>query len=179
MINTITDISEYSSPSEDFIRNHPNEVEWHLIASPLSEPFIREFIDRLNIMSISRTQRLTYRFMRDFAEKLDWKYVSMKLLRHSFIREFQDRVDWNHISIYQKITNAFIEEFQDRINWRYIIMYQRHLLSSGFINTYRKWIYPHRETLQHYFYKKLNKVRILGLIDGISEDIVLHITCYV
>ena len=68
--------------------------------------------------------------------KLDWKYISRyQKLSEEFIREFQDKVDWRCISGYQKLSEEFIREFQDKVQWEYISICQK--LSEEFIGEFK------------------------------------------
>ena len=61
--------------SLDYIRNHPNEIDWSYVSDciTLPEDFIREFQD-----------------------KVIWKYISIdQKLSKDFIREFQDNIDYD------------------------------------------------------------------------------------
>ena len=103
----------------DFINESISENDWYLISKyqKLSEPFIREFQDKVNWYEISRCQELSEEFIREFQDKVDWYYVSTaQELSESFIREFQDKVDWYWISYIQKLSDSFKEEFKDKLN---------------------------------------------------------------
>jgi len=48
---------------------------------------------------------------------IDWVYISRyQKLSEDFIREFKDKLDWNYISRCQKLSDDFIREFKDYIN---------------------------------------------------------------
>ena len=66
---------------------------------------------------ISKHQKLSEDFIREFQDKVCWLLISKyQKLSESFIREFQHKVDWVFISVYQKLSNEFIEEFKDRLD---------------------------------------------------------------
>jgi len=126
-----------------------DEVNWYYISrnQKLSEEFIREFIrefaDKVCWCYISRYQKLSEEFIREFFNKVCWCCISTyQKLSEGLIREFANKVDWNCISIYQKLSEGFIREFSDKVKWIYISIYQK--LSEGFIREFSDkvdWIY--------------------------------------
>ena len=66
---------------------------------------------------ISRNQKLSEEFMREFKEKINWCIISYnQSLSEDFIREFKDEVNWDEISIHQKLSDEFVEEFKEKLN---------------------------------------------------------------
>ena len=115
-----------------------DEVDWLCISrwQKLSEDFIREFSDKLNWGCISYYQKLSEDFIREFADKVCWHVISSsQKLSENFIREFKDRVDWYDISRYQQLSESFIREFINKVYWYYISKYQK--LSQSFINEFK------------------------------------------
>ena len=83
----------------------------------LSEDFIREFQDKVEWNWISGYQKLSESFIHEFQGKVNWIWISgYQKLSEAFIREFQDKVDWYWISIHQKLSNEFIEDFKNRLD---------------------------------------------------------------
>ena len=112
-------------------------MNWNLISEnqKLSEPFIREFKDKVNWFRISSYQKISEPFIREFHDKLDWYEISSyQNLSEPFIREFQDKVNWIIISKYQQLSEPFIREFKDKVNWERISKYQN--LSEYFIKEF-------------------------------------------
>ena len=94
------------------------ERQWSYISryQKLSEDFIREFKDKVDWCWISIYQKLSENFIREFKDCVNWCCISARQkLSEDFIREFQDKVDWLWISISQKLSNEFIEEFKDKL----------------------------------------------------------------
>ena len=123
----------YCKLTEPFIREFQNKVDWESISwcQTLSEEFIREFKDEVYWAPISETQKLSESFIREFADMVSWEYISQhQILSEEFIREFADKVDWTGISIYQTLSEDFIREFQDNVNWDYI--FENQTLSKEF-----------------------------------------------
>ncbi|HNW65784.1 MAG TPA: hypothetical protein PKO10_01065 [Aliarcobacter cryaerophilus] len=113
------------------------KIKWDCISKyqKLSEEFIREFADKVDWYNVSAYQKLSESFIREFANKVYWRDISYKQkLSEEFIREFSDKVDWYWISFYQKLSEEFIREFADRIDWHHISMYQK--LSEEFIREF-------------------------------------------
>ena len=83
----------------------------------LTEEFIREFQDNLDLFWISKHQHLSEDFIREFQDKVDWHCISCyQHLSSGFIREFADSVDWYWISKCQHLSKEFIEEFKDKLD---------------------------------------------------------------
>ena len=102
----------------------------------LSESFIREFQDKVDWEWISKYQKLSESFIREFQDKVDWYWTSKsQKLSESFIREFQDKVDWYWVSKYQKLSEDFIREFKNKAGWVYISAYQK--LPESFIREFK------------------------------------------
>jgi hypothetical protein len=96
----------------------------------------RDFADKVDWVYISSKQKLSEGFIREFQDKVSWNYISYyQDLSEEFIREFADKVDWNYISYYQKLSENFIIEFQDYVNWQNISRCQK--LSEEFIKKFK------------------------------------------
>ena len=121
------------------------KIQWEEISKcqKLSELFIREFQDKVDWWNISTYQKLSESFIREFQDKVDWHWISeYQNLSEDFIREFQNKVNWYEISKYQKLSEPFIREFQDKVYWRLISRYQK--LSNEFIEEFQDkvdWLY--------------------------------------
>ena len=109
-----------------------------------------ESLDKVNWEYISKNQKLSEDFIREFQDKVDWYYISRyQKLSEDFIREFQDRVDWEYISQYQKLSEDFIRKFPNNVKWYNISRYQK--LSEDFINECKlkinkdNWLYKSTE----------------------------------
>lgn len=114
------------------------EEQWEDISKhqKLSEDFIREFQDKVDWWYISSHENLSEIFICEFQNKMNWCTISAcQKLSESFIREFQDKVDWEWISKYQKLSENFIREFKNYVYWYCISKYQK--LSEGFIREFK------------------------------------------
>ena len=115
-----------------------NGIDWNNISKhqKLSENFIREFQDKVNWCNISYKQKLSEEFIREFQDKFNWESISRnQKLSEDFIREFQCEVDWESISKSQKLSEDFIREFQDKVHWSRISESQK--LSEDFIREFQ------------------------------------------
>ena len=115
-----------------------NDVEWFDISKyqKLSEDFIRDFRNEVNWGYISQYQQLSEDFIREFSHRVNWRCISyIQKLSEEFIREFQDNIDWFSISKYQKLSEDFIREFADKVDWGYISAHQK--LSESFIREFK------------------------------------------
>jgi hypothetical protein len=80
-------------------------------------------LDNVDWYNISKYQKLSEDFIREFQDEVDWDNISSyQKLSEDFIREFQNKVDWYWISLNQKLSEDFIKEFNlniDEDNWLY------------------------------------------------------------
>ena len=96
----------------------------------------RGIITKKQWEDISKHQKLSEDFIREFQDKVYWGYISMfQKLSEDFIREFQDKVYWYNISTYQKLSESFIRDFQDKVDWYFISKHQK--LSNEFIDEFK------------------------------------------
>ena len=101
----------------------------------LTEDFIREFKDKVDWYFISFYQHLSEDFIREFQDKVDWYWISVdQQVSESFLREFKDKVDWFGISKYHHLSEDFIREFAYKVDWDNISAYQH--LSEDFIREF-------------------------------------------
>jgi hypothetical protein len=111
----------------------PNEYRdsfcWRCLISEkqkLSESFIRDFQDKLDLLKIASHQDLSEDFIREFKDKFNWKIICChQKLSENFIREHQDYVNWNQISYHQDLSEDFILEFKDKLNMQSILNKQK------------------------------------------------------
>ena len=122
-----------------------DKVNWGYISKcqKLSENFIREFQYKVNWSYISRYQKLSENFIGKFQTNVNWDYISEhQKLSENFIREFQNKIEWFYISKCQKLSEDFTREFQDKVYWSNILLFQN--LSEDFIYEFKDkitWFY--------------------------------------
>ena len=89
-------------------------------------------VEKIDWVKISKHQKLSEEFIREFQYKVWWKDISRyQKLSEDFIRAFKDEVCWVTISRYQKLSETFIREFKDKVYWWNISRYQN--ISEEFI----------------------------------------------
>jgi len=84
--------------SEEFIREHQEEINWHFISSfqQLSENFIREFQDKVNWISISYYQKLSINFIIEFQYKICWQSLLEKYGYKLYQNNIEFQIDYNN-----------------------------------------------------------------------------------
>ena len=65
-----------------------------------------------------------------------WYISQYQKLSQKFIEEFADKLDWDSISICQKLSEKFIQKHIDRVNIKEIFLHQK--LSEEFKKKYNK-----------------------------------------
>lgn len=77
----------------------------------------RHKLDRTACIWLSHTVRLPESFIREFADRVDWRGISrLSNLSEDFIREFKDRVNWCELRNQDLPFSAeFKEEFKHRL----------------------------------------------------------------
>ena len=119
----------------------------------LTEDFIREFKDKVDWDVISVYQHLSEDFIREFKDKVYWAGISeYQRLSEDFIREFADKVDWDYISKYQRLSEDFIREFKNRVDWDWIAKHQH--LSEDFIREFADRVDWYRISTYQYLSKE-------------------------
>jgi len=92
-------------------------------------------------MNIDYTKTLSEEFIRenkDIIDLINWYNISKyQKLSENFIREFKNKVDWDNISYYQKLSENFIREFQGKINWKCLLKKYGYNLFEIKINKYQ------------------------------------------
>ena len=136
----------------------------------LTEDFIREFANKVNWCYISLCQHLSEDFIREFKDRVSWYYIStFQHLSEDFIREFQDRVDWKGISACQRLSESFIREFADRLDWGW--MSENQQLSEDFIREFKdevNWAWISR--CQHLSKEFIEEFEDWLSMDGIADS---------
>jgi len=88
------------------------------IHQKLSSKFIEEFAEYLDFELISCTQILSEEIMETYYEYLNWHDICMKQdLQETFIIRYKDLVDWDMISYYQNLSRSFLLKYRWKLNW--------------------------------------------------------------
>lgn len=89
------------------------------------EDFIRELYEKSSnddcwgdhFDYIALNQNISEDFIREFQDKLDWRFISSwQILSESFIEEFSHKIHWKRISGKQKLSKEFIIKNIDLLN---------------------------------------------------------------
>lgn len=141
---------KYKEETEPRLRKYIKE---HPFMDIIQVPKVLQFFGyeptKLSWYDISTKYFLSDNFIRDFHDKLNLVYVcEHQSVSEDIMREFQDEIGWDVISKYQTLSEDFIEEFADKVNWRILSETQTHL-SEEFLEKHKdKWywpdIFPHR-----------------------------------
>lgn len=107
---------------ESLIRANVEKVDWQAIYRGLTEPFMREFQDRLNWLHLSRHAQLSEQLIRDFQDRVDWPSISwFQTLSEPFIEAFAHRIDFTHLSRSETPRSiAFLQKHEDKLHWSYL-----------------------------------------------------------
>ena len=133
----------------------------------LSESFIREFQDKVDWYWTSKSQKLSESFIREFQDKVDWYWVSKyQKLSEDFIREFENKAGWVYISAYQKLPESFIREFKDKVNWYWTSKSQK--LSNEFIEEFKDKLYLNK-IKKSWHYKTTDEKKQAVIDTGLYE----------
>lgn len=112
--------------TEAFAREYADEFPpgtWALIAERVlfespeqGEPFFRDFAKRFNKKAWEAVswRSLTPAFVRDFADKLNWRWIS-RMQAEEVLREHPDRLDWAEVRP-RRLSEAFVREFLDQLD---------------------------------------------------------------
>lgn len=95
------------------------------------EKYYRSF-DPLDIMfkkvemNRAQYQALSESFIREYADYLDWSWISYYNvnLSEDFIREFRNKIDWYSASSEQILGERFIKEMKYYVDWNIIMGFQ-------------------------------------------------------
>ncbi|KAF1333572.1 Microtubule-associated protein, partial [Globisporangium splendens] len=103
---------------ELYARANVELVDWDHISAyqNLSEEFLREFKDRINLRTISFFHVLSERFICDFANELRWDGIcSREVLSLPLLIQFANRIEWLHLAINQSLTRKTILYFREQL----------------------------------------------------------------
>lgn len=128
-VNSLYDICQYQTLSEDFIRRHADDinnsmyggkVDWKLISQyqKLSEQFMRDFNHKLDWHVLPKYQTMSDKFIKEFRGKFWWGDFPYNKLSEELISELYDTVCWPEVSKEKKnLSNKFIETWAHRLDW--------------------------------------------------------------
>ena len=127
--NVLADVLENQTLSEDFIRKHAKEFDnifyhgdvcWETITKhqKLSEQFMRDFNHKLDWRYLPVYQEMSEAFIKAYADKFWWGDFPYEKLSEDFISEMADKVSWAEVSKRKKnMSREFIEKWAHRLDW--------------------------------------------------------------
>lgn len=85
----------------------------------MTESMIRKYADRLHWPHLCSQQIITEDILRDFHQYVDWECsdIYWRPLSSEFLHQFANKIDWKNVSIYQSLGDSDLEEFADRLYW--------------------------------------------------------------
>ena len=136
----------------------------------LTEDFIREFKDKVDWDLIGQYQHLSEDFIWEFKDKVNWAAISERQrLSEKFIGDFADEVFWYCISKSQQLSEDFIREFTDKVDWSWISMHQR--LSEDFIREFKDkvnwyWISKYQHLSERFIEEYKVRLNMASIADS-------------
>lgn len=124
-------------PSYDYcLRHRRNKVFWCEISNrhDLTYDFIREFKDSVDWRCLSSNANLvlTPEFIDEFEDRWSWPYISAyKNLELDDYRRYKDKLHWSNICRNQKMSEEILREFEENLDWQNVSVWQK--LSEKFI----------------------------------------------
>lgn len=123
----------------------------------LSEDFIREFKDKIDMQCVGTQQVMSEKFLEEMKEKVAFLTIAKHhRLGEKFIRKWHDKLDWHYISRCQDMSEDFIEEYQEKIYW-WDYFYRNHcvdMLSEEFIERHLNDIFSDGDITQNFLWKR-------------------------
>lgn len=94
----------------------------------------------MNWIDISNNEQISEDFVREHADKLHWRYLSINTsVSESLLKEMEHRIsDWGFLSSYRTLSEDFIHHYKDKLNWHGISGSQP--LSFSFIKEHISYI---------------------------------------
>lgn len=121
-----------------FFGYEPTKLSWYDISTKyfLSDNFIRDFHDKLNLVYVCEHQSVSEDIMREFQDEIGWDVISKyQILSEDFIEEFADKVNWRILSETQKdLSEEFLEKHKDK--WYWPDLFSHRLLSEQFLRNH-------------------------------------------
>ena len=112
-------IEDWAFPSSATSRRARDQ--WETIAKyqKLSEPFIRQHIDIIELAIICEHQNLSVDFINAYRGAIEFDWLSQnRKLSIDIVREFKDRLNWHYLTLYWDKIFDFIDEFAEYVDWQ-------------------------------------------------------------
>lgn len=161
--STLGTIDFYDLPKEwaieNLLREFKDKVNWYELfrrGITLNENFIRElikdgtFTEEVIKEALSCFHPLSEQFMSEFADKLEWIYISSaQKMSEKFMDRFADKLDFLFLPQYRQLSNEFIERYENRWNWLTIAEKQK--------NVSKQLIEKHKDEIPKWAYDRVMK----------------------
>lgn len=144
---------------EDLLREFKWKVDWDDLfrrGITLNEDFIRELIGDKTLTkevikeSLSCFHPLSEQFMSEFADKLEWIYISSaQKMSEEFMNRWAHKLDFYFLPQYRQLSNKFIEKYEDKWDWLTIVEKQK--------NVSKQLIEKHKDEIPKWAYDRIMK----------------------
>ena len=94
------------------------DLENYIFPLELLEKYSHKFKERhWQTISQSQLQVLSYDFIDQFCDKVDWHFISVyKPMPESFIEKYDDKIYWKDLCLFQKLSWEFIMKHIDKLD---------------------------------------------------------------
>lgn len=91
-------VKNQNNITKEFIEKYNKNIDWTILCDQyhrLTEPFMREFHEYLDWNKISKAQKLSEKFIEDFQNKVNWKYIFnyQSSLSPEFINKWKHKIN--------------------------------------------------------------------------------------
>jgi len=112
------------------IKKFIEKVHWkHISLLKLSEEFIIEFLDHLNLPTVLKNNKVSEELLDKVKDSLGddefWIICRYQILSERFIEENKEKMAWYSIVNYQELSDEFMDKFSKRIDWKCASRYQK------------------------------------------------------
>lgn len=96
----------------------------------VTEDCFRKFADKIDFHVLSQDRDMSFRFMEDFKDKLDWKEVTKRRIINNnvdeeFLVRFRLHVDWQMLSHHWDFSDEQLEKYRDLLDWRELSVWHK------------------------------------------------------
>lgn len=141
----------HAQVSEDFLRRHfekfdPKTFSCITVSQVLSESFLREFKDYLDVGTSMYVKDNDINFMREWRDRISFKspLFNQKIDQRTIV-EFADKLDWDWVSERQTLSEDMIIRYSERVTWARLDRYQN--LSKEFLEEHFDKIFVEEEDI--------------------------------
>lgn len=114
-------------------------IHYHSEKSQLSTTFLNQFADKLDWHFISRTQTTTLNFCKNFYNYINWEIINNKKeIEWEILVEFPEKINWKKASVYVCLFTLRFNRVVDYVDWA--IISKRSDLTDRFANKYIEYL---------------------------------------